>query len=197
MTRFILIFASFIEGFSVMLLEICAPKIIAPLYGASMYVWSSVIGVSVGSLALGYFWGGRLSQKANVSRHILILVCFCCFYIFVLPFLFSILRDSLLILTVKQGSLLLALILLLPVLTCFGAMSPLIIQLLSNMSKNTAFAGFIYAISTIGGIIACIVGAFYMIPFLGIVNSIYICGFLLLSVLFVLILGFKKLEVNH
>lgn len=191
MIRFVLLFTSFIEGFSVMLLEITAPKIMAPLYGSSMYVWSSVISVSVGALAIGYFLGGVLSKRGGVTRYIIFLVCFCCIYTGILPFLFDATRHSLLYLQVKLGSLVLSVILLFPVMICFGAMSPLIIQHLSIMYKSSAFAGFIYALSTIGGIIACIVGGFYMLPFLGIINSVRICGLLLFTVVILLILTFR------
>ncbi|MFQ3573911.1 MAG: fused MFS/spermidine synthase [Thermodesulfovibrionales bacterium] len=191
MIRFVLIFTSFIEGFSVMLLEIVAPKMIAPLYGSSMYVWSSVISVSVGSLAIGYFWGGRLSKKAHIRRYLSLLACFCCIYTLLLPFFFKGLKDSLLVFEVKQGSLILSFILLFPLLTCFGAMSPLIIQMLSSMHRSSAFAGFVYAVSTVGGIIACIGGAFYMIPFLGVFNTVYVCGVLLFLIVFALILSFR------
>ncbi|MCX8070055.1 MAG: fused MFS/spermidine synthase [Thermodesulfovibrionales bacterium] len=189
-----------------MLLEICVPKMIAPLFGSSMYVWSSVISVSVGSLAIGYFTGGRLSRLENIKKYLLIFVGFCLIYTTILPHLFTILKDYLLVLDVKQGSLLLSFILLFPILTCFGAMSPLIIQLLSSMSKNTAYAGFIYAISTIGGIFACLIGAFYLIPFLGVVKSIHICGLLLVIVMFALIsiknntdkgINLPKKEISH
>ncbi|MCX8026363.1 MAG: fused MFS/spermidine synthase [Thermodesulfovibrionales bacterium] len=192
MIRTVLLIASFIEGFSVMLLEILAPKMIAPLYGASMYVWSSVISVSVGSLAIGYYIGGRISQKQNLKRYLLLLVVFCLTYTAILPYLFNALKSFLLGFDVKSGSLLISIILLFPVLTSFGAMSPLIIQLLATMSKNSLYTGLIFAISTFGGIVACIIGAFYMIPFIGILNSIHIGSAFLLVVFFSLLISFKR-----
>src|SRR5436190_12366605 len=54
---------SFLEGGAVMVIELLGAKIIAPYYGASLYVWSSVLGVTLGGLALGYFLGGYFSEK--------------------------------------------------------------------------------------------------------------------------------------
>ena len=59
---------SFIEGASVMATEIIGAKLLAPLFGSSLYVWSSVMALTLGGLAAGYFFGGRISQKENSKR---------------------------------------------------------------------------------------------------------------------------------
>jgi len=46
-----------------MAVEMLVAKMIAPLYGASLYVWSSIIGVTLIALAAGYFLGGKISAK--------------------------------------------------------------------------------------------------------------------------------------
>ena len=56
---------SFIEGASVMAAEICGAKLLAPFFGSSLYVWSSVMAITLAGLASGYFIGGKLSKKAN------------------------------------------------------------------------------------------------------------------------------------
>lgn len=56
---------SFVEGASVMAAEICSTKLLAPFFGSSLYVWSSVMAITLGGLACGYFLGGKLSNKNN------------------------------------------------------------------------------------------------------------------------------------
>lgn len=50
----------FITGASVMVIELLGTRMIAPFYGASIYVWSSLISVTMIALSLGYFVGGAL-----------------------------------------------------------------------------------------------------------------------------------------
>ena len=44
----------FLTGASVMVIELLGTRLIAPFYGASLYVWSSLISVTMIALAIGY-----------------------------------------------------------------------------------------------------------------------------------------------
>src|SRR3990172_1699053 len=55
-------FIVFISGGTVMVVELLGARIIAPYLGSTIYVWTSVIGVILGALSLGYFLGGRLAD---------------------------------------------------------------------------------------------------------------------------------------
>ena len=54
---------SFCEGAAVMATELCGSKLISPYFGSSLYVWASVIAITLGSLAAGYFYGGIQSLR--------------------------------------------------------------------------------------------------------------------------------------
>jgi hypothetical protein len=41
-----------------MVIELLGTRLIVPLYGTSLYVWSSLISVTMIALAIGYFVGG-------------------------------------------------------------------------------------------------------------------------------------------
>ncbi|MBA3971743.1 MAG: hypothetical protein H0X46_06285, partial [Bacteroidetes bacterium] len=58
-------FFAFIEGLAVMSVEFLGAKIIAPFYGTSLQVWTSVIGITMLALALGYYLGGKFSAHRN------------------------------------------------------------------------------------------------------------------------------------
>ena len=62
---------SFVEGASVMAAEICGAKLLAPFFGSSLYVWSSVMAITLGGLASGYFLGGKLSKRENKENTLL------------------------------------------------------------------------------------------------------------------------------
>lgn len=59
---------SFVVGVVELTLELTAARIAAPYIGLTIYVWTSVIGVILAALALGYLVGGRLADR---RKHIL------------------------------------------------------------------------------------------------------------------------------
>src|SRR4051812_31820499 len=73
---------SFIEGGCVMATELLGAKMLAPYFGSSLYVWATVLAMTLGGLALGYFFGGILSFKNKTNKNLL-------FYILLLAALFT------------------------------------------------------------------------------------------------------------
>jgi predicted membrane-bound spermidine synthase len=56
-----------VTGFTLMAYELVASRILAPTIGSSTYVWTSVIGVIIAALSIGYALGGWLADK-RVAR---------------------------------------------------------------------------------------------------------------------------------
>ena len=56
---------SFITGFALLSFELAAARVMAPSIGSSTYVYTSVIGVIIAALALGFFIGGQLADRRN------------------------------------------------------------------------------------------------------------------------------------
>ncbi len=61
--KFLLEIVVFISGALVMIYEIIGSRILAPYIGTSTYIWTSLIGVILGSLSLGYWLGGRMADR--------------------------------------------------------------------------------------------------------------------------------------
>ena len=57
---YVLVFTS---GFTIMMVEITAPRILGPFFGSSTHVWTAVIGVVLAGLSVGYYVGGRLADR--------------------------------------------------------------------------------------------------------------------------------------
>jgi predicted membrane-bound spermidine synthase len=184
---------SFIEGASVMAAEIGGAKLLAPFFGSSLYVWSSVMAITLGGLASGYFIGGRLSKKEHPKNTLfyVLLLAVCC--LCVMPFLTP------LFLAVASGlSLIPAVIisvfcLLFPTMLCMGATSPLIISILTQQaSQSGENSGKVYAVSTVGGIIATFLCGFYFIPVFGVSFSLIAFAFALGFACLLLVPGRKN-----
>ena len=54
---------AFTTGFALMAYELAAARLLAPSIGSSTYVWTSVIGVIIAALSIGYTIGGIIADK--------------------------------------------------------------------------------------------------------------------------------------
>src|SRR3990167_468595 len=63
MKKYFLELIVFICGAQVMILEMVGSRVLAPYLGTSLFVWTSLIGVILGCLSLGYYQGGKLADK--------------------------------------------------------------------------------------------------------------------------------------
>ena len=61
--QLLLFILAFIEGGGVMCVELCSAKILSPIFGTSIYIWASVLGITLTALMSGYYLGGYLSSK--------------------------------------------------------------------------------------------------------------------------------------
>ncbi len=171
---------SFTEGGAVMATELIGAKILAPYFGTSLYVWTCVMALTLGGLAGGYFFGGKLSQKVNSEKILFTTVLFAAVYMCILPF-FSPLFLSLAGLTSLIPAVLIgSAVVLLPPVFLMGMVSPLLIKSLTEKAEESGKrAGEVYAISTVGGILFCFLTGFYLIPQLGLQYSLLLVSGLL------------------
>lgn len=182
-SRNVLLAVSFFEGAAVMVIELLGAKIIAPFYGTSLYVWSSVLGVTLAALATGYYVGGWLSQKYKSTYPLYLVLGLGA----VLTVLAPRMAPSIMVATaemgVRAGSFVSVLLYLLPPVACMGMVSPLITQLINSTKDNAGkSAGTVYAISTVGGILATFLAGFYLIPELGISATSWLVGGVLAAI---------------
>ena len=178
-----------------MIIELLGAKIIAPYFGTSLYVWASVLGVTLISLASGYFIGGRLSIKQNISLWLFWIIGIGGIFTLIAPITGQLFMQTFAELGVRSGSLCSVISYLFIPLTCMGIVSPLITQLINS---NTYFAGrsagTVFSISTLGGILATFLAGFYMIPELGIKNTAFINGGFLILMSIVGLLFYKRFQ---
>jgi spermidine synthase len=171
---------SFVEGAAVMVVELLGAKIIAPYYGVSLYVWSSVLGVTLGALALGYFSGGVISRKYPGASSLFTVLLIGAFFTGIAPLIAPQILTMTEPLGVQMGSLVSVLMYLLIPVGCFGSVSPMIIQQINKEADDAGrSAGTVYAVSTVGGILATFISGFYLIPTIGIKATAYGTGGLL------------------
>ncbi len=152
-------------GAILMILELIGSRIFAPYLGTSIFVWSSIIGIILGALSLGYYLGGRLSKdnpRLSFLGFTLLLASFLVFFL-------NIIREPILVFSmamgVKIGSVFATIILFAPSSIILGIISPYALRLkIKSVESSGITAGNLYAISTIGSIFGTFLAGFYLIP---------------------------------
>src|SRR3972149_6520200 len=67
-------FNLFVCGAATMALEIMGSRLLAPVFGDSVFVWGSIIGVVMTSLALGYYLGGNMADRQPSFRNFSLII---------------------------------------------------------------------------------------------------------------------------
>ncbi len=195
MKKYVLEIAVFLCGAIVMIYEIVGSRVVAPHFGTSVYVWTSLIGVILASLSAGYWLGGRLADKrprfSTLSWIIL--------YAAILIGITTLAKD--LILEVIVGffdsmitrTLWGAVILFAPASILLGMVSPFAVRLkLRAVISSGATVGNLYAISTLGSIAGTFLAGFWLIPVLGTTSILYVISIILVLVSLSIYVSFKR-----
>jgi spermidine synthase len=172
---------SCIEGATVMAAELCGAKLLSPIFGSSLYVWASVMGITLGALASGYFYGGYISNKKNVEKKLFQVLTVAALFVLLMPVISHYLIPRISYLPFLSGVVIGTFVLLFSPIFFLGASSPLFIVLQVN-NKNPAgkVSGTVYAVSTAGGIFATFLCGFYLIPQIGLSFCLLSFGLIML-----------------
>lgn len=181
MRKYLLEIVVFISGASVMILEIVASRILAPHVGTSIIVWTSLIGIILASLSLGYFWGGKIANRAPKYFLLRTLFFASSVYIFFVGLYGSdILEVVSQIRDVRVSSVLSALSLFSFPTILLGMVAPFSVQLkLKDLRSSGKVAGSLYAVSTVGSIMGTFWCGFYLLAQLGSRNILFLVSLLL------------------
>ncbi|CAN5693868.1 fused MFS/spermidine synthase [soil metagenome] len=178
-TKFILEITVFVCGALVMIYEIIGSRLLSPYIGASTYVWTSLIGVILAALSLGYWLGGKIADK-KPDITILALVIFLAgglvsLTILLKDIILSFIAESSAILEIK--SLIAALLLFAPASVLLGFVTPFAVKLkMSSLADTGKTVGRLYALSTVGSILGTFLAGFFLIPFVGSEKTLYLIG---------------------
>lgn len=162
--------AVFVCGAVVMVFELVGSRVLGPYLGTSIFVWTSLIGIILGSLSLGYYFGGRMSDKMPsyglLSSIIFSSAVFIGLTVYIKDFLLGYLLNN--VTDLRISSVVASLVLFLPASILLGMVSPYSAKLrLNDLSVSGATIGNLYALSTAGSIVGTFLSGFYLIPKFG------------------------------
>lgn len=175
-----LLLLSFLEGASVMAAELMGAKMMAPFFGSSLYVWSAVMAITLGGLAAGYFAGGILSTKKNPEQWLYKVLVMAAALTALMPFTSKFSLSLFGYFSLLPAVSINAMLILFPPVFLMGTVSPLIIRNIATDGEHAGkAAGTVYAISTVGGILATFLFGFWIIPSFGLTYPAIATGIVL------------------
>ena len=176
-----LVFTSFVSGTIVMVVELIGSRVIGPPFGVSLFVWTSLITVTLVSLALGYWVGGRLADRSETSSALFLIILFSGLYLAAVPLIKGTVIFSTLSLGLRAGSLTSSTVLFGPPLFLLGMVTPYVVKLYmaSGSSGVGRTVGWLYAVSTFGSFLGTVLTGFVLIPSIGVNRIIYLSSLVL------------------
>lgn len=177
--KFILELTVFVCGALVMIYEIIGSRLLSPYIGASTYVWTSLIGVILAALSLGYWLGGKIADRRPELK-VLALVLFLAGGLVAVTIL---LKDLILSFIAQMPfgleikSVVAALLLFSPASVLLGFVTPYAVKLkITTLEDAGKTVGRLYALSTVGSILGTFLAGFVLIPFVGSEKTLYLIG---------------------
>lgn len=167
--------------------EICATNLIAPYFGESTFIWATVIGLTLGFLAIGYHFGGKVADAKPHVWLLYLIIALAGIAAGLLPFVARpILSRSLIAFSdynvgAFYGALVGVLVLLAVPITLLGFVSPFAVRLtLNTVTTSGGTSGSIYALGTVGSIAGSFLPVLVLVPWIGTTRT-----FLTLSLLLI------------
>ena len=182
----------FITGAVTLALELLASRIMTPYFGVSLYIWTGILSITLVSLAFGYFFGGRLADRAahhddypaRLRRMFLSMPAFSAISLGIACLIYPWAFFRLANVSLVFGSFFACIILLFVPLFTLSALNPLLIALRSAdiktpTAKGDSGSGLVFFVSTVGSVVGVWITAFLFIPHLTNFTSVLLLGIML------------------
>ncbi|MEO5658917.1 MAG: fused MFS/spermidine synthase [Polaromonas sp.] len=181
--RWYLILTAALCGALVMVIEVLGSRVIGPVFGVSLFVWTALITVTLVALAAGYAAGGWLADRRSSPDYLYAIILVAGLLTAATPLVKATVLQACLPLGLRLGSLASAFLLFGPALFLLGCVSPYLVRIAARELKNIGrTVGNLYAISTAGSFAGTVATGFFLIAYLG-VNRIFVLAGLLLMAL--------------
>ena len=192
---------AFTTGAVVMALEILGSRLLAPIFGSSLFVWGALIGIVLAAMSSGYAAGGWFADRHNPEKVLASLLLISGLWTVILawygqPIVF---RVSQWIQDPRWGPCLAAGVLLaIPAFGLSGVLPALLRLAIADMGHLGRHTGSMIAVSTIGSLVGTWGTSFYLLTWLGSATLVAVLGVVLcvLGLLWTFRSGLFPLGIN-
>ena len=178
-------FNVFVSGAVVMALELVGSRILAPVFGDSIFVWGALIGVVMAALSLGYYVGGRMADRRPSYGVFSMILISAGVLIMLIPLSSPFILEVVYLSGVgdRYGPILASLLLLAAPTILLGMISPYSVRMSAESIFNLGgISGSLYSISTAGSIFGTFFTVFVLIPSFGVRQIVFSLGVVLIAV---------------
>ncbi len=168
--------AAFLVGAGVMAIEITASRILAPTFGASMFVWTSLIVTVLVAMSFGYWAGGIAAERGGgmpalgvtlMSSGVLVIVGLWLYRLIATPILGILADRTAGAAALFIGSLLVSFVVFAVPVFLLAMASPILLKEWSRSDDVGRASGSYFAISTLGSVAGTIAPTLVLVPQLG------------------------------
>ena len=164
----------FLCGALGMVLELVAARILSPYVGSSNLIWTTIIGIMLTSMSIGYWLGGKIADKRPDLNLLSLFTLLGAFFTSLIPVL-----ETVLVKPLSETNASLVFVAIVTSAFVFGIpsfilamVSPFAVKIeeLSDEGHNNIgkTSGRISSLSTIGSIVGTFAAGFLLIPYLGV-----------------------------
>lgn len=157
-------------GAIIMVLEIVGARVIAPRFGSSVYVWTAVIGVILGALSVGYWYGGKMADRKATDQGLSVILVLSALVLLVSLLTREISMAIALVpgVDVRIQALAASVLMFAPVNFLMGMVSPYVAKLkISHLATAGSSVGRLYAAGTVGSIVGTFAAGYWLIALMG------------------------------
>lgn len=175
---------AFITGFVLMAYELVASRILAPTIGTSIYVWTSVIGVMIAALAIGYAVGGWLADQRGKQYDVVWLLLFAALCVLITGIFYVGTLESVTFIThdPRLQGVIAATLLFAPASFIMGTISPYLAKLRINSLHTTGRSvAMLSACNSLGGITGTFSAGFVFFSYFGLHQTLFLLTILLIA----------------
>lgn len=184
--------ATFVIGAGVMAVELTASRLLAPYFGASMFVWTSLIVTVLAALSVGYYLGG-LAAARKAGTEVVGLLCvgasgFLALGTLVIP-RFSTAISGMLVglssasIALFLGSLLVTVVVFAVPVFMMAVCGPVLLKHWTAHGDVGVISGRYFMVSTVGSVLGTVAPTLWLVPAFGARATVYAvaAAFLLLG----------------
>lgn len=187
----------FLCGALGMVLELVAARILSPYVGSSNLIWTTIIGIMLTSMSIGYWLGGKIADKRPDKNILALFLLIGAFFTSIIPIL-----ETILVKPLSEISTELIFTAIICSSVVFGIpsfilamVSPFAVKLEDKKHDEIGkTSGKISSLSTIGSIVGTFVAGFLLIPNLGVRILILLVTIILFILSFIM---FDKKNIKY
>jgi len=188
-----LLFTAVLCGALIMVIEVMGSRVIGPFFGVGLFVWTSLIAVTLLALAGGYALGGVISDRFQQPAYLFGIILAAGVLTLLVPVIKGPVLKACMSLGLRGGAFVSTSVLFGPALLLLGCVAPYLVKLAARELHNIGrVVGGLYALSTVGSTVGTVFTGFYLIAYLGVDQIFAVTGGLLLLLAVGYFLLFQK-----